>query len=67
MERRKRKLLAVQIGTELNLGPAEDSDSVVVKKAVQVKVMGELNNGALPVKIIGEEGVTYYYHQPEKR
>lgn len=67
MTRRPEQLI-IPAGTELNYGLCEDSDSVVTKISTRLKVVGELRNGALPVRLIedGRESIdTFYYHQPE--
>lgn len=56
------------VGTELNLGRNEDSDSVRVVEPITVFVVGPRERGALPVKILegnrlGDD--IYYWHQPE--
>lgn len=62
--------ITVPIGTELNAGYHEDSDSNVVLKPTTLLVIEEKQNGALPVRLIedgnlGEE--ILYYHQPEPK
>lgn len=59
------RTIALAPGAELNFGPSEDSDSVVVGgEALQGTVVG-VAPGALVVTIAGEEQC-FYYHQPER-
>ena len=59
--------ITVSCGTVLNFGPSEDSDFVTTTGPISLRVVGELREGALPVKIeedgkLSEE--VFYYHQP---
>lgn len=69
MTRRPEELLTVPIGTELNYGPSEDSDSVRAKDPLELTVVGKSRDGSLLVRIILEDGQEsdelFYFHQPE--
>ncbi len=67
-ERVEQVSYTLPVGTELNLGRNEDSDSVRVVKPITVFVVGPRERGALPVKILegnqlGDD--VYYWHQSE--
>ncbi|MDZ7586338.1 MAG: hypothetical protein U0946_01170 [Patescibacteria group bacterium] len=56
--------------TELNNRPSEDSDSIVLEKPFRALVVGKEAEGAIPVRIFGENGqpedMVRYFHQPPK-
>ncbi len=65
-----KQILIIPAGTELNNGPAEDSDSSVFPFDLRVEIAGEEAEGAIPVRILGEDGQAEfqvrYFHQPPK-
>lgn len=66
--KRSPEIFTVPPGVELNYGFWEDSDSVVTTRPTTLVVAGELNKGALPVRIKEGEQVSneiFYFHQPE--
>ena len=64
------KTIIVPAGTEINNGPSEDIDSIVLEKPLKALIFGEEAEGAIPVKIFGEDGqpedMVRYFHQPPK-
>ncbi len=64
------QIIVIPEGTEINNGPSEDSDSVILKKPFKALVTGEEADGAIPVKLFGEDGKpadqVSYFHQPPK-
>jgi hypothetical protein len=60
--------ITLPLGAELNYGPCEDSDSVVTNSPTRILVVGELKEGSLPVRIMGEDGQPtdepFYLHRP---
>lgn len=62
--RMQRPVISIAPGTELNFGPSEDSDSVVVQEGVDATRVGTAP-GALVVTIAGEDQ-ELYFHQPER-
>lgn len=57
------KTIIIPAGTEINNGPSEDSDSVVLEKPFEAEIVGEETEGAIPIRIFGE---VRYFHQPPK-
>jgi len=60
-------LINIPENTEINHGPSEDSDSILLTKPFQAKVVGEEANGAVPIRLIIEgkpENQIRYFHQP---
>ncbi len=59
----------IPAGTEVNHGPSEDSESIVLGKPFPAQIAGKEANGALPVRLIIDgqpEDQIRFYHQPTK-
>lgn len=63
------KTIVIPANTEINSGPSEDSESIVLQKPFKAIIAGEETGGAIPVKIITDDGIedqVRYFHQPPK-
>lgn len=63
------KQIIIPTGVEINNGPSEDSDSIVLNKPFKALVVGEEAEGAIPVRLVGEDGkpedqVRYFHQRP---
>lgn len=63
------EIITIPLGTELNCGPSEDSDSFgVVEAPIRAQIIGPLAEGAYPIHLIGApdhlKQLTLYWHQP---
>ncbi|PIQ73870.1 hypothetical protein COV58_00195 [Candidatus Roizmanbacteria bacterium CG11_big_fil_rev_8_21_14_0_20_36_8] len=63
------EIISVPIGTELNFGPSEDSETLgVVQRPIRAQIIGPLTEGAYPINLIDEQPPLnqqrIYWHQP---
>lgn len=65
-----KQIIIIPAGTELNNGPSEESDTNVFDYDIRVEIAGEEAEGAIPVRILGDDGKAEfqvrYFHQPPK-
>lgn len=64
------KTIVLPANTEINNGPSEDSDSIVLEKPFKALIVGGEAEGAIPVRIFRENGqpenMVRYFHQPPR-
>lgn len=62
-------LINIPENTEINHGPSEDSESILLTKPFQAQVVGKEADGAVPIRLIIDgkpEDQVRYFHQPPK-
>ena len=62
------EIIPVARGTELNRGPSEDSESIVLDSLEQGIVLGGVASGAMAISLpFYPDLQPLYFHQPEKK
>jgi hypothetical protein len=71
MTKTPENIITIYPPTQSNGGPSEDSEAYDITEPTQLKIIGSLNSGALPVRVLDTDGVAseqvYYFHQPEPK
>jgi len=59
--------ITIPPGTELNVAAHEDSDSFVVQIPIEATILGDVQDGAVPIQIPEDPELKLFFHLPPNK